>query len=422
MKLNLGCGKVYKLGYVNIDSSHSSVADEDWDIMDLPLRDSSVDLIEMDQVIEHFDWVNVKYLLAECWRVLKPDGRMVIETPDLMGAMKKLKKLHGQEFLIGSQWLFGIDTKGQRHGIVFTERELGSLLTSSGFIDVVSKAQRTYKREPGLRIECTKGSDEGRRKIGSLFRKKVRKIYKGDSYFLIPAEDLVKDLTSSLTVDGEPREPDFTEMIYRSALGDPQVPVQLLLSMQAYGKGRKIPDDLMGSLRSMHENDIRSRAFTMWMKRRKGADIGRSFQNFMEHLASRLSVSMQGSGDPFSDLDYLLSLEPTPIAILDLRLVADRSLEWLSQGLKEYSGAEMDLAKAHFERSHSAIPNPTALWNIARIDYIRGARSEAIKKMDRVIGMISDGSMKKEAKRERELMTQGTIDPEELGPRNHVMV
>ncbi len=423
MKLNLGCGKVYKPGYINIDSGDRSVADEFWNIMDLPLKDASVDLVEADQVIEHFDWVNVRYLLAECWRVLKPNGRLILETPDLLGTMKKLKRTQGEEFLIGSQWLFGIGTKGQRHGMVFKEKELQGMLISSGFEDVEFSPQRTHLYEPGLHLECHKGKGEGRRKVETLFRKRVRAVFKGDSYLLIPIEDHMNELFFSLTVDGEPREPIFTENIFRAALADPEIPGQLILSMKAYRKGMEMADELMEAMRFIHDEQIKGRAFSLWMKRKKGADVRKSFEDFIIDLSDKLRDAILRSQDPKKELVYLLSLQPEDIRLLDFRMISDKAREWSNQGIKAFNKGEMDEAMTNLERSINVIPNnPITHWNIARLLYRKGSRSEALKRFDKINKLLTDKDLLRETKKEQDLMRKGAIDPETIGPRSEVHV
>ena len=423
MKLNIGCGKVYKPAYINIDLSDSSVADEKWDVMDLPLRDSSVDLIEADQIIEHFDWVNIRYLLAECLRVLRKGGKLIIETPDLIGTFKRLKKAQGEEFLLGSQWMFGIDTSGQRHGMVFKEKELKGFLISSGFDDVEFLPQTTYLTEPGLRVQCTKVKDEGRRKVESLFRKRVRKIRNGDSYLLIPIEDIVKDLFFSLTIDGEPREPLFTENFFKAAVADPEVPGQLILAMKAYRKGLEMTDDLSEALTFINDEQVKCRSFSLWMKRRKGVDVRRSFQEFMVDLSSKLRSNLMSSDDQRSELQYLLSLEPEDILMMDIRIIADRAKEWSNMGIRSFHEGGIDEAKDLFERSLSAIPsNPIAHWNLARINYREGKIADALKGFDEAITLLSDRSLIKEARREQELMRRGSMDIDTIKPRSETLV
>jgi predicted SAM-dependent methyltransferase len=89
LKLNLGCGIIYKAGYINIDKFDNSVADMVRDVDDLPFNSNSVDVIESNHLLEHFDYIHTIYALSEWFRVLKPDGVLILETPDLEKSFKK---------------------------------------------------------------------------------------------------------------------------------------------------------------------------------------------------------------------------------------------------------------------------------------------------------------------------------------------
>src|SRR5207302_61128 len=64
-----------------------------------PLREDSVDYIFAEHLIEHVDHDGGQLMLRECWRVLKPDGKIRIATPDL----EALIGLHGREQTHGQQ-------------------------------------------------------------------------------------------------------------------------------------------------------------------------------------------------------------------------------------------------------------------------------------------------------------------------------
>lgn len=91
VRLNLGSGSIYKPGYVNIDK-FDSVADKVVDVCDLPYESNTVESIEASQLVEHFDYIHYKYILSEWFRVLKPSGTLILETPDLEKTFKKSKK------------------------------------------------------------------------------------------------------------------------------------------------------------------------------------------------------------------------------------------------------------------------------------------------------------------------------------------
>lgn len=82
MRLNLGCGRDIRAGWVNIDSMPLPGVDHVVDLDDkpvLPFPDDSVDLIEGSHVIEHLR--NPLPLMAELWRVAKPGAEAAFRTP-----------------------------------------------------------------------------------------------------------------------------------------------------------------------------------------------------------------------------------------------------------------------------------------------------------------------------------------------------
>ena len=80
MKVNLGCGRDVRLGYVNVDRlPHPGVIVADVEGEGLPFPSGSVDLILARHVLEHV--VRFDKAIAECWRVLRPGGRLEAYVP-----------------------------------------------------------------------------------------------------------------------------------------------------------------------------------------------------------------------------------------------------------------------------------------------------------------------------------------------------
>jgi 2-polyprenyl-3-methyl-5-hydroxy-6-metoxy-1,4-benzoquinol methylase len=89
------------VGHMRATYPHLDVVEAN--LIDLPLDDSSADLVVSMQVIEHL-W-DVPTFLTECHRVLKPGGRMIVSTPNRLifspGLGRKAKPLnpfHVEEF------------------------------------------------------------------------------------------------------------------------------------------------------------------------------------------------------------------------------------------------------------------------------------------------------------------------------------
>jgi tetratricopeptide (TPR) repeat protein len=240
---------------------------------------------------------------------------------------------------------------------------------------------------------------------------------------LIPLEDHMNELYFSLTVDGEPREPIFTENLFRAAVADPEVPGQLLLSMKAYMKGREMTDELMDALGFMHEEQIKGRVFSLWMKRRKGADVRKTFEGFVSDISAKMRSSLLTSPDPRKELMYILSLQPEEIRMLEFRIISDKAREWSNLGIRSFHEGDLESAEDLIERSISVMPaNPMAHWNMSRLLYRLDRRPEAVKRFDKVIKLLTDKDLSKEAKKEQDHMRKGSIDPDSLGPRSELPI
>lgn len=84
--LNLGCGSKHKPGYINVD--YTAPADVIFDISrGLPFSDDTMDRIEADNLMEHFDNYEFMFVMNECWRVLKKDGTFWMKVPDALNWM-----------------------------------------------------------------------------------------------------------------------------------------------------------------------------------------------------------------------------------------------------------------------------------------------------------------------------------------------
>jgi len=173
MKLNLGCGGVYKKDYLNVDAFDSAVADRIMSAIDINLKDNSVEEIEASQLIEHLGFVSSLYALSECFRVLKPNGKLIIETPDINSSFEK--------YLLGDykcrkniiSWIYGVDTPGMLHRFCFPDELLEETCKKIGFIEIKKEFIELDKYQPILRIICTKPTKYHSAQFITVYRKKL---------------------------------------------------------------------------------------------------------------------------------------------------------------------------------------------------------------------------------------------------------
>lgn len=97
IKLHLGCGEQYFDGYVNIDfppdmhtAQKQAVADIFLDVTTLDFPDSTIEEVRLHHLFEHFDRPKTLALLVRWSRWLAPGGRLVIETPDVLGSFRQI--------------------------------------------------------------------------------------------------------------------------------------------------------------------------------------------------------------------------------------------------------------------------------------------------------------------------------------------
>lgn len=94
-KVNLGCGQFPKPDFVNIDCQAGAGVDivHDLNRLPWPVESQSIDLITADHLIEHLD--DVMAVMAECYRILKPQGILEMKVPHFSRGFTHHEHKHG---------------------------------------------------------------------------------------------------------------------------------------------------------------------------------------------------------------------------------------------------------------------------------------------------------------------------------------
>lgn len=118
--LNLGSGFKKIDGAINIDCYEPAEPDILADIRDIKkhFAENSVDEIHMYHCLEHFVKPDAMQLLTDCYSLLKEDGLLIVELPDLMKCCINLMqaKVNGDEFRIERLGILGI--YGEQDGTI----------------------------------------------------------------------------------------------------------------------------------------------------------------------------------------------------------------------------------------------------------------------------------------------------------------
>ncbi|MDY6991152.1 MAG: methyltransferase domain-containing protein [Pseudomonadota bacterium] len=175
VRLNLGCGDKILPGYINVDvapSRRGQTPDVLCDLHQLtPFADNSVDEILSVHVIEHFWRWEVVAVLKEWVRVLKPQGQMILECPNLLSAC--LEFVNNPEQCAGpgpegqrTMWVFYGDPAWQdplmNHRWGYTPKSLAQVMFEAGLVNLRQAPAQFKLREPrDMRIIGTKVINQG---------------------------------------------------------------------------------------------------------------------------------------------------------------------------------------------------------------------------------------------------------------------
>lgn len=98
IKLDIGCGKHKKSGFIGVDIDKNSDADIIASALDLPFKDSSVDEINCSHLVEHFHPKETQKFFNEILRVLKDGGMANLKIDKEWTIKRLLKKDPGHKY------------------------------------------------------------------------------------------------------------------------------------------------------------------------------------------------------------------------------------------------------------------------------------------------------------------------------------
>jgi SAM-dependent methyltransferase len=136
-----------------VDRFDRTVADLVADAEALPFADESAAAVRAAHLIEHLGYLGALRMLGEAHRVLRPGGRLELETPDPRASFRSFlaaRAVHARAERL--TWVFGHEQPGGGHRILFPRELLRAMLRDAGFDRIRFERPRTHLHRDGLRV------------------------------------------------------------------------------------------------------------------------------------------------------------------------------------------------------------------------------------------------------------------------------
>lgn len=112
--VDLGCGRNKLVGAIGVDFLNLPGVDYVADLnQPLPFQDESFEVVYANQVFEHIP--NLIGLIAECHRILRSDGLLVVHVPYFRSSWAAVDPTHIRQFSISSMNYFVNDLYEHKH-------------------------------------------------------------------------------------------------------------------------------------------------------------------------------------------------------------------------------------------------------------------------------------------------------------------
>jgi hypothetical protein len=167
IKFNMGCGSDYIQNYINVDLINKNV-DLSCDITKLQLPENTVDEIYASHFLEHIHHLDAVNLLHNWYTSLKPEGKLILELPDLKEQCKRFSEADDNEKYLLSICIYGASAEHANPNSVsngsasphlwgYYPEIIKEILVRVGFVEIRIMDQQNNHPGPNFRVEAIKG-------------------------------------------------------------------------------------------------------------------------------------------------------------------------------------------------------------------------------------------------------------------------
>ncbi len=141
-KLHLGCGSNLLPGWINTDFPPKSDSVTELDATKpFPFENDSFDYVFSEHMIEHISYEDGHFMLKECFRILKPCGKIRCSTPDLRFLIDLHQNPHKD---INSRYISWAVDKFWGHGIHLPGMVFNNFVRNWGHLFIYDKETLTH--------------------------------------------------------------------------------------------------------------------------------------------------------------------------------------------------------------------------------------------------------------------------------------
>jgi len=136
VKIYFGCGLDKRAGYINVDIRKDVNPDVVWnlEVTPYPFQTESAEEILFKDSLEHISWRKIPDVIAECRRILRKGGRLLIQAPDMEEIARRVIFDMNNDWKAISFWVYGEqDYPENLHKSGFTIPSITRLLEENGF-------------------------------------------------------------------------------------------------------------------------------------------------------------------------------------------------------------------------------------------------------------------------------------------------
>ncbi len=409
MKLNIGCGKKFKPDYYNIDLFDNLVSDKIMSAYDLEIADNSCEEVKAIQLIEHLGFYQSIYALSEFFRVLEPNGKLILETPDLEKAFRVYLNSNYEQKKDALRWIYGLPHEGLEHKFCFPPQLMVEILEKIGFEKVIQTNFYDQESIPSIRFVCNKPEDEEYLEIFqtfSLIRKKMlsEKIINFKNLFLTKEQEDLLNFLLIETIKVTNNKNKYYKFIERALIQSPQI-VQIYLT-EMFNK------DYLFNIERNHtlevaEYLIKFKFRTILYNLLKNAPIipgsqkviFSSIESYGLVLINKLLHNKAEKSKLLNDLQKLFeNLKQENISFFSPSTVKRDSLDYFYQGIKEFH-------KKNYQHSLGTFLNAIKLyrdnflyyWNVAKVFVKLNLKQKAVRYYKRTLKLLSITSLQNKA-------------------------